>query len=400
MPRIEILDDALLIPCGTITREAAARARAQGRTIYDGGVYDAAGHPCDLARHVGGNTLNEPAPLAPETPAEALPGSWLFGGWLRQHFGHFINESLGRLWAWPGCAPPPRGLLFLPFGWRAGVNSLEAASGPADRHWLPQMLELLDIHPEAPSHVVTAPLRVERLVVPRQLALLDTPDLPAAPQLHRAFLRGTYLPERPAPVPRAYLSRSRLPPEKASFLLESMLDANFARAGYAVIHPETLSLAAQVALYQGVEMLISAEGSAIHLAAIHLPDSARIGMIWRLGSRHPPIFRQLVLAGFRRPAEFGCITGVIVSAPPGGPPPTESFAGVNWRLACAMPDFARLGQRLVAEGFADVADWEVPSQAQTEAAIEAQLALRRSLAPQSSHAWVPAARLPWPGARR
>ncbi|NKE47000.1 glycosyltransferase family 61 protein [Roseomonas frigidaquae] len=397
MPRIEVLDDALLIPASGRWQEPPLRPGAQGRTVYDGGVYAGSGEPLDLARHVGGNTANIPAAIAPSVQAEWLPGTWLFGGWLRRHFGHFVNESLGRLWAWPGLDEAPRGLIFLPFDWRLGANQPEVAHGPADAAWLPEILALLGIAPPPEIHVVTAPVRVARLVVPQQLSLLDTPGEPEAPRLHRRFLRGTAAPG--VPTGRGYLSRSRLPSDLPSFILEGALDANFARAGYRVIHPEMLSIAQQVEAYRGLSTLVCAEGSAIHLAAIHLPDDVRLGMLWRLGVRHPPMFRQLRVAGLPPPAEFTRIAGVIASASPGQPSPEESLVGVNWRKARAVPDFALLGQDLAAAGFLDARHWQVPPAEEVAAAIAAHLAELRRLAPRQHHAWIPAARMPWRSAR-
>jgi hypothetical protein len=394
MPRIDFLDDALLVPATTLVRDPPRRPGGQGRGVFDGGVYSAAGLPLDLARHVGGNTGNVPAPRPPSGPAPRLAGTWLFGGWLRQHFGHFFNESLGRLWAWPELPEPPRGVIFLPLGWQSAKHAPHLASGPADQLWLPEILRLLDLTPKPEIRLVTAPQRVARLVVPQQLSLQETPEEPQAPQLLRTFLRragrggGT-------PSGRAYLSRSHLPQGRASFVLESWLDANFARAGYRVIHPETLSLAAQIEAYRGLEMVVCAEGSAIHLAVLYLPDTARIGMIWRLGSRHTPIFRQLQAAGFQAPAEFTAISGLVASLNPGLSTPGPELQGVVWRQAHAVPDFAALGRQLVEAGFLPPgADWPVPGPTEVAAAIEADLAALSGAAPSQAHLFLPATRLP------
>lgn len=378
MPRIECHADALLLPATGGTARGAPGAKQPA--TFDGGVYDAAGRLLPLGIHAGIGGRNIAAPMAGEGSAATLPGTWLFGGWLRHHFGHFVHECLGRLWAWPELAEQPDGILFLPHGWLRGQHPPRRAGGDGDRRFLPALLPLLGI--EAPVRVVIEPTRVERLVLPQQLLLMPCPEDPEAPRRHQAFLArmGEAAATAGPAAGRAYLSRGWLAPPAASFVLESVIEENLARAGYAILHPETMPLPAQVAAYRGLTDLIFAEGSALHLAAPFLGPGSRVAALWREGRRLGVMHKQVLAAGVKAVTEFDAMLGWVAPEP------------VNWRKAHGLPDFARLGATLEAEGFIPPDTWRVPAPTEIEAAIAERIALLEAAEPGCGARFLPAQR--------
>lgn len=66
---------------------------------FNGGAYYSGGTICQTALHGKTHYHNRPDPLQMNGEMQKLDGNHLFGGMLQEHFGHFLTESLGRLWA-------------------------------------------------------------------------------------------------------------------------------------------------------------------------------------------------------------------------------------------------------------------------------------------------------------
>jgi hypothetical protein len=80
---------------------------------------------------------------------------------------------------------------------------------------------------------------------------------------------------------KLYISRSRLPAARGGVLAESAIEANLARLGYEIFHPERHPIEVQIARYRAARSVIALDGSALHLAAFVLPRDAKVTMILR-----------------------------------------------------------------------------------------------------------------------
>jgi hypothetical protein len=382
-PAFETHDGALLLPATHVTPIAGQ----PGRATYDGGVHAADGSGVKLSRHRGDEHVNRLPPRPGVEPAETVSGTWLYGGLLRPHFGLLLRECLGRLWAWQDHGPFD-GVVFLPHG---ANPQPRFAAALRDMAALQEVLRLLGI--AVPVRVPTRPTRFERLAVPEQL--LFEPGEAQAPKAAR--LRALFRGLATGPVKldgltirQAYVSRARLGPMFGRFLLERVVEENFARAGYAIIHPERLPLATQVAAYRGVRRIVFMESSAIHLGAPVIPDDAEIGVMWRGREPHPPMRRFIQGCGISRLHEFWGIQGFIRTLPPDAPDDAAARpVRFNPRYALTVPDFVRLGAQLDKAGFVPREAWHCPEPAGIEAAIARGLAARQRRAPGRRHAFVP-----------
>src|SRR3712207_1140555 len=103
----EVLD-ALVIPH---IGDLPARGEERRQSTYNGGVYDADRALVPLAIHYAEGSRNVPDPKPPIATGMRMAGTFLFGGWLRRPFGHFLLESTARLWPLPCVADSIAGIV-------------------------------------------------------------------------------------------------------------------------------------------------------------------------------------------------------------------------------------------------------------------------------------------------
>ncbi len=246
------------------------------------GVFDATGRLCQHATTWRfGNRMTVHPKDIPET-GTPIPGRWLWGGVLFNHFGHFLVESTSRLWAFDHFDKPISGIVF--------VNKRPRA---------PQVVEgyrrdFIDLLvPHIPIHVVKPAATFENLVVAGQgLGLGEisagTPELKAS---FRARLSKAVATDAPDMLPKnLYVSRSKLPVETSGILGEPRLEAHLMGAGYTIFHPQEHSVKSQIAHYKSAQNIIIADGSAGHLVALVCrPDQNIAYMVRRSDWSEGPI---------------------------------------------------------------------------------------------------------------
>jgi capsular polysaccharide biosynthesis protein len=244
---LTLLREAKVIP--PLRQPAAFRGAA--------GVFDQSGHFCDAA-----NTLRRSGPqLRPRSldarPDKCLPGRHLFAGQLNHHFGHFLCESLARLWALDNAAAqaptPLSSILLLP---------RRSQSAPELAFFQKEIFNLLQIG--IPIRIVDAPLLVEELLVPEQG--FGNARLSAGTEAFRNYMRSHFAtgiaPDGPENL---YISRESLNLLSGSVLAEETLSKYLSRNGYEVFAPERHDIRTQIARYKAARRVIAVEGSALHL---------------------------------------------------------------------------------------------------------------------------------------
>ena len=206
----------------------------------------------------------EPETIVP--PADPIrvrkPHAYL--GELKLHYGHFLTDGLSRAWLVDRIAPEMR-VFFL----RDSPQALAA------RHvaWFLEHAGLA-----GRSRAVSRPLRFDRVVCPapalqqanRVYAEFDIPHRRAAAAANRG-----QAPDRPI-----YLSRRELGPGHRGILREDELEAGLEREGFAVVHPDRLSLDEQVMLFEHDHPVVAPMGSALHTVLFRTrPQPARLAAI-------------------------------------------------------------------------------------------------------------------------
>jgi GNAT superfamily N-acetyltransferase len=374
MPSIRWVEDALLLPC-------SGRPRTELVWQIDGGVFDATGASVEPARHRG-ERLVEHLPALPAREALPLkPGAFLFGGWLQRHFGHLL-VSLGRLWALPELGGQLRAVVFLRL---PDDNFHDPSRDPLRAAHVADLLRLLGVGEFARLRMVREPLRVARLAVPDSLALgrpgSSAEDSAAWLAIMRRMARAPGLP--PAAGPRLYVSRRWLAEGYGRTLFEEVLEENLAREGYAILHPERMSIPEQIAAYAGAREAIFAESSAIHLAIGVMDPAARMAVVARRRPAAASLTDQLRATPFAGAPVIDVLRGAVMTLDRG-----RLTAGATFS-ALSVPDLAALRDQLAAAGFCKGRGWRVPTEADVAARIAEAVGARQRLFPQRQVVWVP-----------
>lgn len=223
--------------------------------------------------------------IAPSPPDESqfkhLQGRHLYAGVGRHHFGHFLVEGLGRLWALDRHADEIDGILIVP----KHNKDIEAV---IHRRFLPFYSLLCE---EKPLWLIDSPARVDELLLPSPGFghgnwTIGTPEF-------RAFIRRR-IAERITPdgPERVYVSRTRFKTPAHRMDQEEALERKMIKAGYVSFHPEHYTLEEQCQVYMSAREIVGADGSAFHLAPFALQPGTRVGLIQRRARQ--PAFDALV----------------------------------------------------------------------------------------------------------
>lgn len=368
-------DPALATHYGALAPDLPA-----ARLIFDGGVYDGEGQVVTAAIHRGGGRRHVPAPTPGPGPTTELPGNWLWGGVLHSHFGHFLTESLGRLWAWPRIRVPLAGVLWLVPG--GDLPRRKAAYEKIlKRRYVADILERLGIPGD--HQVVSEPLRPARLFVSSQLMMNASRHI-GGHAAYRSFVRRLATEAATDEGRRIYVSRAGVD-SGGRFVGEEAIEAAFAAAGWTVLRPERLGIAEQIVAYETARELVFAEGSALHLFALVARPDQRVGILSR---RVPPKDKfevQLRAHGVREVATMDAVGALLLPTrrgADGAPRP------VPRKDAEALLDPARLEAALVEHGFIEPGSWRTPSAEWFAARAEAICAARTAEQPQEPYAVV------------
>jgi hypothetical protein len=227
-------------------------------------------------------TVAPPVPK-PETVGR-LPGRWLFLGPLFGHFGHFLVESIARIWAFDRLRGEIDGVLYVP----KFQNRPEHVAGV----YRP-FLEALGV--TAPMVNIEDPVQVDVLHVPEQgFGMFQM--IEGAPEF-RDFIRAHagrgIAPHGP---PRIYISRTELPPARGSILGERVLQTRLEAEGYVPFHPQKHDFATQIAAYKAATHVVSLDASPLHLLALVGNGRQKVGIIARRAGGLDEIFARQIRA--------------------------------------------------------------------------------------------------------
>lgn len=198
--------------------------------------------------------------------ADWLEGQWLFCGIASAQFGHIITRSLGRLWATERLPPDVR-LLF------ASMMFNEDQHGVLTR-----ILSHLGI--QNGYRIIDRPTRVETLFTAPELFSEASEGVATPAFSHWVRQRATPHHDKQSRR-KLYLTRGRLSPEVGRSLNEDVLERNLAAAGFEIVAPEALDLSDQFRLYAEAEIIIAAEGSALHVVPFSMRETATLVVIQR-----------------------------------------------------------------------------------------------------------------------
>jgi hypothetical protein len=293
-------------------------------------------------RHRRGHAPVDSCAARATAAADHLAGEYVYAGACIDHFGHALAETLHRILparALFAC----RRLLFV------DVASGRPPGGCADLpRAMQQPLRYLGVRPRDVT-VVHRDCSVACLHVAEQGSTLF--GGPVAPYIDMLQAHQTaHLGPQPPPAGRLYVSRSKLR-HGGLILGEAYLEKLLAAEGWTVLHPQTARYEAQLRAYRSAEVVLFAEGSAVHGTEL----LARLGRCLLLPRRNTEAWA--IEAALRpRATEFevlprGTPLGSVVIEPDTGAP-IEGY-GIN------LPDIAAVAWRLRTLGLAELAALDV-----------------------------------------
>lgn len=205
---------------------------------YTGGIYTSSGEFIkDSVTYRG---------YAPEQkdPYEILKGSYIYGGSLFGHFGHFIWESLSRLSTIRKCTPEYP-ILFI---------------SPNDTIYNMQRIFFKSIGLRNRIHIIKNTVQCENLIY-------DSPKSSVSPvfisdeQLN-ALCSFNFDENKKDKLKKIWLSRSKLPDDKLRKVVnEVKIEQSLLKSGFHILHPEKLSLIEQTRIISSADVVAGFDGS-------------------------------------------------------------------------------------------------------------------------------------------
>ena len=259
-PKIEIHDNAVVVPIQNLRNGE-----------FQAGVMTSSGEFCEQSVHIKAGLKCLP-PSKDFTISKKVAGKHLYCGMLQNsHFGHFLVESISRLWA-SSMLKDIDTLVFYKREKRRGV---------------PEFAEdfVALFSDKIPITIVEEPTEFETLFVPNQLGIegsgvfihhsATVPCVSKLLETVKQSIEGKTYPEK------IYVSRSKLSGKEGGFVGEKQVEQNLKRQGYQIIHPEKMSVLEQLQYYVSAKKIIFSDGSAYHLFAVVAKAGQEVFIIWR-----------------------------------------------------------------------------------------------------------------------
>lgn len=270
-----LVENAIVVPPGP---------KGQGKW-QPSGVLDGEGN--FIQNSVSWSHAKHPVNTKPDLPKADdivdLPGTHMFAGISYGHFGHFITESMTRIWALDELREKIDGLVFTPK--MQMPDNLRPFAIYAD------LVAAMGI--DLPVVSAKTPLRVEKLYVPKQGFGLG--DLMGGSRKFRDYIRkhaGTNV--TPKGAEKIYISRSKLGKDRGGLLGEWKLERYLAQEGYHIYHPQIEKKQDQLAQYRAARKIIAVDCSPLHLVGYVGDSGQSVGILTRRSLQYGALFeRQL-----------------------------------------------------------------------------------------------------------
>lgn len=226
--------------------------------------------------------------IAPEMPAEDeldhLEGSHVFMGPLFGHFGHFLVESIARIWALDHIDEEIDGICFVPKFQNRPQHVMQTYR---------PFMNALGVNTAMVN--LANPTRVDKLYVPQQgFGMFHM--IEGAPE-YREFIRkhaGHSI--APQGAEKIYISRSALPPIRGSVIGEQVIEERLKAEGYEIYHPQKHSFQDQIAAYRAAKQIVAIDCSPLHLLALVGNADQKVAVIARRDGDLETLFANQIKA--------------------------------------------------------------------------------------------------------
>lgn len=252
---VQVVDGGIILPL---------RDARDGVHLWEGGVLDStgsfvAGHVNHPTRTHDRNILSGYEPAA--TPQYLAESVVYAGGSGSLHFGHFLTETLSRLWWFVA----NRG---------SSLRVVFNTQGFTVDHHLMQFIRMLGI-PDDQVLFLDQPTQFESVIIPDQAFFLGSGDYHLdAMRLIFDTIRDSV---SPGTTKKLYLTRTGFQGRAGRLqeINERLFEDFYREQGFEIVAPETLSLPEQISLVAGASQLATTSGTLSHLVLFSPNDVAQ-----------------------------------------------------------------------------------------------------------------------------
>lgn len=314
---------------------------------FNGGVLTEQGHHCPLSVQIKAGYINRLGDSL-ALPQKKVSGRFLYAGMMQnRHFGHFLIESLSRLWATTEISRL-EGVVFI-------LRSPQAEIAQFAKILIELFLQ------DIPIYVVQEPTQFEKLVVSEQICQARQGILLKHDVFEPLFgkFRSAFQGQTTSYPNKVYVSRSKLNGNEGLVLAERILEKSLELEGYTVIHPQELSVNEQLNFYTNAEKLIFSDGSAFHLYVLVAQKFQECFIVWRR-KKHNDF--DIQLKSFVGKSTYGkpCLDGYFT-------PENEAHNSARHK---AKLNYEQLKLQLVEHDFIVGDEWEAPTEKDISTEIE------------------------------
>jgi len=235
---------------------------------YIGGIYDESDKPHTdslLKRASEIKQTHDVALVINRTTAKKITSQAIYGGVIFNHYGHFLLESLARTWYLQKSSSDvffyhPQGNKFSTF------NDLSTWQKIILGHLIPDTGRI---------KIINEPLVFNELIVPDAGYVIKqfcADSQAKAMSSLGAKITAKY--DQDIIEKKIWLSRSSL--TKGSIAGEKKFEGALRDEGFKVVHPETLSIAEQIKLFETAEVVSGFTGSAFHTVLLAKSNGGKL----------------------------------------------------------------------------------------------------------------------------
>jgi len=217
------------------------RSGMPGVSIVENSIYTPMDQTALLRRDRGALAGGGSSPVQ-SAPSITIDEEVVYLGWLFNHYGHFLMQSLSRVWFLSELEPSIKVVFHHPSATWARLAA-----------WTQRMLTAFGVQPDR-ILTLEAPTRLRRLIVPESLFEPRSVADDQTVRVHEA-MAGPYQAiaariadgVKPSAQP-LYLSRRRLPSSQRQMIGEDQLEELLQQNGFRIAYPEQMQFEEQVRL--------------------------------------------------------------------------------------------------------------------------------------------------------
>ena len=193
----------------------------------------------------------------------------IWGGFIMDHYGHFITDTFARLWYAVKYASDQNKIAFLIYNHK--VNDQEQSFDSLSKYHI-DLLNLLDIT-EDRILLVNKPTQFKQIIVPRQSVCWGDSYHEELSKLAYDKVRERVKPKTDKKI---YLSRSKF---DENMFNEGYFENFFESRGFKVVYPEQLPIEDQIAYLAGADEIAATVGTLTHQILFAKDNVKLIGLL-------------------------------------------------------------------------------------------------------------------------